>query len=78
MTLTLRLSPADSALIRQYATEKGLSVSELIRRCVLERIEDEFDLETYQKSLEAYKTSPSTYSSFQKYRNPLIFSEKVV
>lgn len=61
-TLTLRLSPADAALIRQYATEKGLSMSELIRRCVLERIEDEFDLEIYQKSLEAYKTLPSTYT----------------
>ena len=52
-TLTLHLPAADAALIRQYATEKGLSVSELIRRCVLERIEDEFDLETYRKSLEA-------------------------
>ena len=41
MTLTLHLPPADVALIRQYATEKDLSVSELIRRCVLERIEDE-------------------------------------
>lgn len=61
-TLILHLSPADAALIRQYATEKDLSVSELIRRCVLERIEDEFDLETYQKSLETYKTSPSTYT----------------
>ena len=49
MTLTLHLPAADAALIRQYATEKGLSVSELIRRCVLERIEDEFDLETYRK-----------------------------
>ena len=46
----------------QYATEKGLSVSELIRRCVLERIEDEFDLETYRKSLEAYKALPSSYT----------------
>ena len=62
MTLTLHLPTADAALILQYATEKGLSVSELIRRCVLERIEDEFDLETYQKSLESYKTLPSTYT----------------
>ena len=33
-----------------------------IRRCVLEQIEDEFDLETYRKSLEAYKALPSTYT----------------
>ena len=62
MTLTLHLPPADTALIRQYAIEKGLSVSELIRRCVLERIKDEFDLETYRKSLETYKALPSTYT----------------
>ena len=65
MTLTFHLPAADVALIRQYATEKGLSVSELIRRCVLERIEDEFDLETYRKSLEACKACkalPSTYT----------------
>lgn len=62
ITLTLHLPPADVALIRQYATEKDLSVSELIRRCVLERIEDEFDLEIYRKSLEAYKALPSTYT----------------
>lgn len=61
-TLTLHLPPADVALIRQYATEKDLSVSELIRRCVLERIEDEFDLEIYRKSLETYKALPSTYT----------------
>lgn len=61
MTLTFHLPPSDVALILQYATEKGLSIPELIRRCVLERIEDEFDLETYRKSLEAYKTLPSTY-----------------
>mgnify|MGYP000624222925 CR=1 FL=1 len=53
MTLTLHLPAADAALIRQYATEKGLSVSELIRRC---------DLEIYRKSLEAYKTLPSSYT----------------
>lgn len=28
-TLTLHLPPSDAALIRQYATEKGLSVSKL-------------------------------------------------
>lgn len=33
-TLTLHLPPSDAALIRQYATEKGLSVSKLIRHCV--------------------------------------------
>lgn len=62
MTLTLHLPAADAVLIRQYATEKDLSVSELIRRCVLEQIEDEFDLETYRKSLETYKALPSTYT----------------
>ena len=59
MPLTFHLPPADAALIRQYATEKGLSVSKLIRRCVLERIEDEFDLETYRKVWKPIKPCPA-------------------
>ena len=32
------------------------------RQCVYVENEDEFDLETYRKSLEAYKTLPSSYT----------------
>ena len=48
MTISLRLNNEDAALIRKYADMKGISVSELVRRSVLDQIEDEFDLKLYQ------------------------------
>nr|WP_316612383.1 DUF6290 family protein [uncultured Ruminococcus sp.] len=46
MTISLRLNTADSELVKAYAEMYGISVSELLRRSVMERIEDieELDL----------------------------------
>ena len=62
MIISLRLDDADNALIKKYAELKKVSVSELIRQSVLERIEDEFDLELYHKAIEEYEKNPVTYS----------------
>ena len=40
----------------------GITVSELIRKSVLERIEDEFDLKLYNEAIEEYKKNPVSYS----------------
>ena len=52
----------DTMLFKKYATMNGLSVSELIRQSVIEHIEDEYDLKTYEKVIEEYKNNPVTYS----------------
>ena len=44
MTISLRLSKADSMLIKKFAEMNGITVSELIRNSVMERIENEYDL----------------------------------
>ncbi len=62
MTISLRLNDEDTKLIKAYAELNGLSVSELVRRSVLERIEDEYDLKTYNKAIAEYKSNPVTYS----------------
>ncbi len=62
MTISLRLSEEDSLLIKKYAEINSLSVSELIRQSVMERIEAEYDLEMYNKAMEEYKSNPVTYS----------------
>ena len=62
MTVSLRLNDSDSQLIKAYAEMNGISVSELLRKSVLERIEDEFDLKAYEKAMEEYKADPVTYS----------------
>ena len=62
MTISLRLNNEDAALIRKYADMKGISVSELVRRSVLDQIEDEFDLKLYQHGMKAYRDDPTTYT----------------
>ena len=49
-------------LIKKYAELNKLSVSDLIRQTVMERIENEYDLEMFNKALEEYKNDPVTYS----------------
>ena len=62
MTISLRLNQSDSELIKAYANMKGMSVSELVRRAVLERIEDEFDLKAYNEAMKEYQDNPVTFS----------------
>ena len=62
MTISLRLSNEDSLLIKKYAELKKISVSELVRQSVMDRIEDEYDLKAYQKAMENFRKDPTTYS----------------
>lgn len=62
MTISLRLSKADSILIKKFAEMNGITVSELIRSSVMERIEDEYDLKIYKKAMQEFKKNPVTYS----------------
>jgi predicted transcriptional regulator len=41
MSISLRLAEEESNLIKSYAALHGISVTELVRQAVLERIEDE-------------------------------------
>ena len=61
-TISLRLSDADNNLIKKYAELNGMSVSDLVRQSVLDRIEDEYDLKAYHEAMEEYRKNPVTYS----------------
>ena len=62
MPISLRLSDREADLFKRYADMHGISVSELIRQSVISRIEDEFDLQAYDKAMAAYKENPVTYT----------------
>ena len=62
MTISLRLADKDTQLIKAYAALHGMTVSELVRDAVMERIEDEYDLKAYQKAMENFRKDPTTYS----------------
>lgn len=49
MAISLRLSEPDMELIKAYAKLHGITVSEFARRSMLEKIEDEFDLEAIRE-----------------------------
>ncbi len=62
MTISLRLNEADTMLFKKYAEMHGITVSELVRSSVIERIEDEYDLEVYKEAMEEFKKNPVTYT----------------
>lgn len=62
MAISLRLSERDSDLFKRYAEMNGISVSELVRQSVMARIEDEYDLQAYDKALAEFHAEPVTYS----------------
>ncbi len=62
MTISLRLNDEDTMLFKKYAEIHGITVSELVRQAVLERIEDEYDLKSYERAMEEYKKNPVTFS----------------
>ncbi len=62
MTISLRLNNEDAMLFKNYAQMNGITISELIRQSVIERIEDEYDLEAYEKAIIEYKANLKTYS----------------
>ena len=62
MTISVRLSDKETELIKAYASINNISLSDLIRKAVLEKIEDEYDLESYNKAIEEYNKNPKTYT----------------
>jgi RHH-type rel operon transcriptional repressor/antitoxin RelB len=62
MTISLRISDDDAKLFKAYAALHNISISELVRQSVLERIEDEYDLIAYENALKEYQENSTTYS----------------
>ena len=62
MTISLRLNDEDTVLFKKYAELNGITVSELLRQSVIERIEDEYDLNAYKEAMAEFKKNPVTYS----------------
>jgi len=62
MAISLRLSDQDNKLIRDFAKLYGLSVSEFIRNTVIERIEDEIDIQAYRDTMAELEKDQTTFS----------------
>ncbi len=62
MIISLRLNDDDTMLFKSYAKMHNITISELIRQSVLEKIEDEYDLKAYEEAIAEYKKNPVAYS----------------
>ena len=62
MTISIRLNDKEEKLIKTYARKNNISISELIRKTLIEKIENEYDLECYEKAIKEYKQNKKTYS----------------
>ena len=62
MTISVRLSEEDTKLIKAYANINNISLSDLIRNAILEKIEDEYDLECYNKAKKKFDKNPKTHT----------------
>ena len=62
MAISLRLNDEDTMLIKNYAALHNISLSDLFRQAVMEKIEDEYDLVAYNKAMEEYKKDSKTYT----------------
>lgn len=70
MTISLRLNDEDTVLFKKYAELNGITVSELLRQSVIERIEDEYDLNAYKEAMAEFKKNPVIYSLDEVEKEP--------
>ncbi len=62
-TITIRIGSEEKSLITSYAKAYGQSVSEFMRRCALERLEDELDLKEWREAKAEFDLDPETISA---------------
>ncbi len=53
--ISLHLDEEEEKLIREYAKAKNITISTLLRNTVLEKIEDEIDLELYHAAMKQHQ-----------------------
>ena len=63
MTISVKLNDKDANLIKAYAKRNNISISDLVRNAILEKIEDEYDLQCYYEAMEEFKKNPKTYTT---------------
>ena len=61
-TISLRLEETDAMLIKEYAWMNRMTVSDLIRQTLMDRIAEEIDMHTYRKVSEAFRNDPATHT----------------
>lgn len=62
MDYSVRFNDNEQKLIELYARLEGVTIPELIRRSVMESIEDKIDIEICRKALKEFEEDPRVFS----------------
>jgi predicted DNA-binding protein len=62
MVLSIRFTDEEVNVLKKFAALEGISVSELVRSSVFEKIEDVLDLGLVEESIKQYQKDKKTYS----------------
>lgn len=60
MPVSVRFDPEEEKIVKSYCAIHGISMSEAIRRSILEKIEDEFDLAEAEEAIAKFEANPVT------------------
>ena len=69
MIVHVDINDAAYEVLEEYASKKDIGISEFIRRAVLEKLEDEEDLQAAEKAYAEYLKDPVTYSFDEVFRS---------
>lgn len=62
VTLSVKLNDEDYKLIKRYADINNISITELFKQTVIEKIEDETDHKIYKESMSEHNNNPIIFS----------------
>ena len=61
--LSIRLNDDEKKIINAYAKFNNKTITQVVKEAILEKIENEFDLNELNKAIEEYEKNPISYSS---------------
>jgi RHH-type transcriptional regulator, rel operon repressor / antitoxin RelB len=62
MSISIRMNDKEMKLVKKYAELNGTTISDVMRKAILEKIEDEFDIFLYDQAYKAYEQDSKTYT----------------
>ncbi|MBR4685405.1 MAG: hypothetical protein IKP04_02625 [Candidatus Methanomethylophilaceae archaeon] len=62
MVYSVRFNEQEQTIVEQYAKLHNMTISELLRKSVMEAIEDEIDITICRKALQEFENNPKTYT----------------
>lgn len=62
MSINIYINEQTSSEIEKCAALYGITAEEFVRRAIMERLEDEYDLQCAKEALAEYEKDPTTYT----------------